>query len=448
MPKSHRVSRRDVLRGFVGGTAVTVGLPFLESMMGRRGMAFAGTDVHLPTCFGTWFWGLGLIPGHWEPAHTGSTYELLPHLAVLEPVKSKINLFSGMQVFLDGKVNQNHYSGAQCQMTGIVSKTGSEYSTSIDTMVGDHLGGGTRFRSLVVACDGNRRSTWSARGSNGMNPAEISPLALYGRIFGPEFKDPNSATFEPDPAVMVRHSVLSGVTEQRKDLLSKVSAPDRARLDEFFSSVRDLEQQLALQLERPSAMPSCSRPPEVGAETIGDYVDQTRHTHRQFATLITHALACGQTQIFNVSVGSSFSPMRMRGEETGYHQLTHEEPIDAQLGYQPKCKWLAEQQLDFFRELVEMLDSVREGDATLLDRTLVLAFTDHGEARLHSMKKYPVVTAGSGGGRIRTGFHLAAEGDAATRVGLTVLQALRVPGAGSWGAEGNHVTKAFSELLI
>lgn len=448
MAKCNKMTRRRVLRGIVGGTAVTVGLPLLECMLSPNGETLAATDVRLPICFGTWFWGLGLIPGHWEPGEIGSKYELLPHLAVLEPIKSKINLFSGMQVFLDGKVNQNHYSGAQCQMTGVVSKTGSEYSTSIDTMVGDHVGGRTRFRSLVVACDGNRRSTWSARGSNGMNPAEISPLALYGRIFGADFQDPNSATFKPDPTVMVRHSVLSGVTEQRRDLLNKVSAPDRARLDEFFSSVRDLEQQLALQLERPATMPACSKPPDVGAETIGDFVDQTRHTHRQFATLITHALACGQTQIFNVSVGSSFSPMRIRGEETGYHQLTHEEPIDAQLGYQPKCKWLAEQQLDFLRELVQMLDSVREGDATLLDRTLVLAITDHGEARLHSMKKYPVITAGSGGGRMRTGFHLAAEGDAATRVGLTVLQALRVPGSGSWGTESNHVTKVFSELLI
>jgi hypothetical protein len=138
--------------------------------------------------------------------------------------------------------------------------------------------------------------------------------------------------------------------------------------------------------------------------------------------------------------------LRKPGEVSAYHQLTHEERIDPQLGYQPTCRWLAEQQMGFFLELVQALDSIREGDATLLDRSLIFAYTDHGEARLHSMKKYPVFTAGGAGGRMKTGFHLAAEGDAATRVGLTIQQALGIS-AGSWGTETNRATKPFSELL-
>lgn len=96
---------------------------------------------------------------------------------------------------------------------------------------------------------------------------------------------------------------------------------------------------------------------------------------------------------------------------------------------------------------MQTLDSIREGDGTLLDRTIVFGFTDHGEARLHSMKNYMVFTAGSGGGRMKTGYHLSAEGDAATRVGLTVMQALNVPNSGAWGTETNHVTRPFSEVM-
>jgi len=298
-----------------------------------------------------------------------------------------------------------------------------------------------------VSCDGNRRSTWSARGSSGMNPSEISPIELYARVFGAEFKDPNSATFEPDPAVMIRRSVLSGVADQRKRLLSQVSASDRARLDEYFTSVRDLEQQLDLQLQTPSPLASCTIPPKIETEDVGSLVDQTRTTHRQFAQLIAHAMSCGQTQVFNIAMGSSFSPLRKAAEPSGYHQLTHEEPIDPQLGYQPKCKWLAEQYMDMFRELVQILDSIREGDRTLLDRSVVFAFTDHGEARLHSMKSYPIFTAGSGGGRMKTGSHVAAQGDAATRVGFTVQQAMGLA-SGSWGTETNRVTSPFSEVLV
>lgn len=446
MNARQKLSRRTMLRGVVGGMAVSVGLPLLECFLDSNGKAYAATGAALPPLFGTWFWGLGLTPGMWEPKTTGNQYALPEHLASLEPIKSKINLFSGMQVFLDGKVNQNHFSGAQCQMTGMVSRTGSEYTTSIDSIVGDHFGKRTRFRSIEVACDGNRRSTWSARGENGMNPSEVSPLALYARIFGPEYKDPNSATFTPDPSVMVRRSVLTGVTEQRQTLMRRVSATDRARLDEYFGSIRDLEQQLSVELERPSPLPACSMPPQIESESVGTLVAETGSTHRQFAKLIANALSCGQTQIFNFAMGSSFSPLRKPGEASAYHQLTHEERIDPQLGYQPTCRWLAEQQMGFFVELVQMLDSIREGDATLLDRTLVFAYTDHGEARLHSMKQYPVFTAGGANGRMRTGHHINAEGDTVTRVGLTIQQALGIS-TGSWGTETNRATRPFSELL-
>ncbi len=446
MSARERLSRRQVLRGMLGGTAVTVGLPMLECFLNPNGTAYAATGQALPPIFGSWFYGLGLTPNHWEPEAMGTQFTLPKHIAALEPVKTKLNLFSGLQVFLDGKVNQNHYSGAQCQMTGIVSRTGSDYSTSLDTAIAAHFNRRTRFRSLEVGCDGDRRSTWSARGANGMNPAEVSPLALYTRIFGPEFKDPNSATFTPDPATMIRRSVLSGVAEQRKDLVQELSASDRTRLDEYFTSVRDLEQQLSVELERPTALPACSVPPRFEQEHVSTLVDDTRATHRQFARLLAHALACGQTQIVNVAMGSGFSPLRMPTEVSAYHQLSHEEPVNPELGYQVKCKWLGEQHMDMFREFVQTLDAVREADGTLLDRAVILAFTDHGEARLHSMKKMPVITAGSAGGRLKTGYHIHAEGDAATRVGLTIQHALGMR-VGSWGTETNRVSKSFSELL-
>src|SRR5579872_5758670 len=255
-----RLSRRQVMRGMLGGTAITVALPLLECFLNENGTAYAATGKALNPCFGSWFFALGLTPKLWVPTQTGDKYTLPDHIKMLEPIQAKINLYSGMQVFLDGKANQNHYSGAQCHMTGIVTRTGSEYNTSLDTIIGNQIGQRTRFRSLEVDCAGDRKATWSARSSNGMNPAEISPLALYARIFGPEFKDPNAANFVPDPDVMLRHSVLSGVTEQRQSWMARVSSTDRTRLDEYFSSLRDLEQKLAVELEKPVPLPACSRP--------------------------------------------------------------------------------------------------------------------------------------------------------------------------------------------
>ena len=104
------LSRRQVMRGMLAGTAVTVGLPLLECFLNENGNAYAASGKSLTPCFGSWFFGLGLTPGLWRPKETGSKYSLPDHIKVLEPIQAKINLYSGMQVFLDGKINQNHYS--------------------------------------------------------------------------------------------------------------------------------------------------------------------------------------------------------------------------------------------------------------------------------------------------------------------------------------------------
>ena len=442
--KNRKFNRRSLLRGAIQGSTVVMGLPILESFLNNNGTAYAdGTE--LPPCFGSWFFGLGLTPGRWEPKVIGSNYELPEHIAALEPIREKLNIFSGLQIFLDGKVNQNHISGAQGQMTGVVTKSAADYDESFDAVIDKQFGANARFRTLEVACDGNASSGWTARGKNGKTPCQISPLELYRRIYGDGFIDPNVADFAPNPEVMVRHSVLSAVTEQRQKLMNSVSSDDRSRLDEYFSSLRDVEQKLAFELERPASLPSCSIP-LMDVEEIGTMVAQVQNTHKQFATLLSHALACGQTRIFHVTLGNAFSTLRLPGEPSAYHALTHEEPIDPELGYQPKCKILGEQCMGFFVELLQAMDSIQEGEGTLLDRSLVYAFTDHGEARLHSMKNLPVFTAGSAGGRLKTGLHVAAEGDAATRVGFTIQKALGVV-TNRWGAESNEVTTPYSEVL-
>ena len=442
--KNRKFTRRSLLRGAIQGSTVVMGVPILESFLNSNGTAFAdGTE--LPPCFGSWFFGLGLTPGRWEPEVIGSNYELPEHVAALQPMKEKLNIFSGLQIFLDGKVNQNHISGAQGQMTGVVTRSAADYDESFDAVIDKQFGANARFRTLEVACDGNASSGWTARGRNGKTPCQISPLELYRRIYGDGFIDPNQADFAPNPEVMVRHSVLSAVTEQRQKLMNSVSSDDRSRLDEYFSSLRDVEQKLAFELERPAPLPACSIP-SMDVEEIGTMVAQVQHTHKQFATLLSHALACGQTRIFHVTLGNAFSTLRLPGEPSAYHALTHEEPIDPELGYQPKCKVIGEQCMGFFVELLQALDSIQEGEGTLLDRSLVYAFTDHGEARLHSMKNLPVFTAGSAGGRLKTGLHISAEGDAATRVGFTIQKALGVV-TNKWGVESNEVSTPFSEVL-
>src|ERR1700722_16080141 len=94
------LSRRRVLRGMMGSGAVTVGLPFLDCFLDANGTAPAG-GAPLPVCFGIWFFGLGLNPGFWEPKKIGANFDITQELQPLAAIRDKINVYSGMKVFLD-----------------------------------------------------------------------------------------------------------------------------------------------------------------------------------------------------------------------------------------------------------------------------------------------------------------------------------------------------------
>lgn len=442
-----KVSRRTVLRGVMAGGVVSVGLPILDCMLNVNGTAFAGTDAPIPLCFATWFWGLGVGEGEWQPKTSGTEYEMPRQFKVLTPLKHKMNLFSGAQVFLDGGSNTTHFTGVQGLMTGTVSGSAGDYHGSLDTIIGDVIGEATRFRSIEVACDGDPKATWSARETGGRQPAEVSPVALYQRIFGAEFKDPNAADFMPDPQVVLRHSALSAVTEQRQRLMKGVSAADRPKLENYFTSLRALEQKLAIQMQKPQPLPSCTKPdqpPADGAQSTLAVDAMVKHD--LFVGLLAHALACDQTRVVNMCITQGMSGLRREGEPASHHTYTHEEPLDPVLGYQLKCDWFQNTYIKGLYTLATALDSIKEGDRTLLDRMILFAYTDHGAPRLHSVRNYPVLTFGSANGRMKTGIHVAARGDAVTRVGLTVQQAMGVT-AGSWGTRSNKVSSPYSEVL-
>jgi len=440
------MDRRVVLRGMLAGSAVTVGLPFLDSQLNTNGDAIAATGARIPLRFGTWFWGLGLNEGEWQPKQAGTDYELSRQLIALKPHQKKMNLFSGGQVFLDGTANNTHFTSVQGIMTGKVSGN-AEYFGSIDTLIGDVIGNGTRFRAIDVSCDGDPKACWSARKESGKQPAEVSPLALYARVFGPEFQDPNAAEFKPDPNVMVRRSALSAVADERRTLMSKLGAADKAKLDNYFTSLRALEQKLDIQLQKPEPLEACTKPGEpTDKEPLSTLATVAMARHDVFAELIAHALACGQTRVFNLSITQGMSGLRKEGEPSSHHTYTHEEPIDPVLKYQIKCDWFSMLYMQGLANFVSTLDKIQEGDRTMLDRMMLFAFTDHGAPRLHSLRNYPFMMFGSADGRMKTGMHIAAPGDAATRVSFTAMQLMGVP-MSAWGVGSNRVTNPYTEVM-
>lgn len=444
------LSRRRVLKGMLGTGAVTLGLPFLDCFLNDNGTALAATGRPLPICFGTWYYGCGLNPGRWEPRTTGSDYHFGVELQGLEAFRHKLNVYSQMSVFLDGRTPAAHAAGPAVILQGMAPPTAARPMTagaSIDAVIADVIGTRTRFRSLEISAVGNPNSSRSKRVGDSVNPAEISPLALYSRIFGPEFRDPNAAEFEPDPVLMVRRSVLSGVADQRKSMMQELGSADQRRLDEYFTSLRELEQQLEIAAQKPAPMAACSVPQRPENGPIGAEVGTVSANHRLFAKILAHALACDQTRVFNLMLTDSLSQLRLPGEANTHHMFTHEDPIDAQLGYQPNVAKFFPLIVGMFGTLLSEFDAFREGDKTLLDRMLVLNYTDSGYAKNHTTDNIPMLTAGSAGGRMKTGIHVAAaKGDPVTRLSLTVQQVLGVP-ISSFGAESNKTTRSITEVI-
>jgi hypothetical protein len=128
---------------------------------------------------------------------------------------------------------------------------------TIDVTIARTIGRSSRFPTVMVTANGDMRTSFSYENANSVNAAEPSPLNLYTRIFGPGYQDPNAEGFTPSPLVMVRKSVLSGVLDQTRELEKVVGAEDRARLDQYFTGLRDLERQFDQQLTKPEPIAAC-----------------------------------------------------------------------------------------------------------------------------------------------------------------------------------------------
>jgi hypothetical protein len=440
-----KLNRRTLLRGALGGASIGVALPFLDVFLNDSGRAMASTGQRLPVRFGTWVWGCGFIPERWIPTTTGADYALSPDLQPLAPYKSKLAVLSGYDVKLDGVANKPHITGCLGVRTGIPVPSENVRAATVDVLIGDVIGQGSRFSSIEVSTSGIQRS-YSYRAAGSPNPSEVSPVALYQRIFGEGFQDPNAATFTPDPRTMVRESVLSAVAEDRQRIMRNVGAEDRRRLEEYFTSIRHLEEQLALQLQPPARVENFTKPDAPPATPMDSEVSNVMVTHKLMAGLLAKALQCNQTKVVNVLLSDTTSNLRRSGSSTTHHTLTHEEPVNTTLGYQEQVGWFAQQSMVAYADFLAALDGIPEGDGTLLDNCLIFAHSDCSIAKAHAVEGIPMMVAGRAGGRIRTGFHLAGRADPASRVGLTLQQAMGLQ-VEKWGVQSMETKRTITELM-
>ena len=348
---------------------------------------------------------------------------------------------------LDGRLNHPHQSGVIAMLTGEAPEGPRDVpAPTLDILVSDEVGDATRFRSIEMSASGSVRQSYSRRSESNVNPAEVSPVALYTRIFGPDFRDPNAAEFVPDPGVMLRRSVVSAVKEDRDRLQSRLGSADRRRLDEYFTSLRQLERQLEVQLSEPPPLAAC-QPPDMPEEVeVGSEIGSATRNHELMSDVLALALACDQTRVFNMVFSYGASNLHKEGNNTGHHQLTHEEAVDGELGYQPRATFFVDQSMEAWASFVRKLATIEEGDGTLLDNTFVLAHSETSFAKVHDVLGLPVMTAGRAGGRVKSGQHIRGGADPVTRIGLSAQQIMGLRRE-SWGALSMETSRPISELF-
>ena len=442
-----KLQRRTLLRGMFQGSVAVMGVPFLDCFLDSTGQALAATGQRLPTRFSTFFYGLGLTTSLWVPKKTGLDYDTSVQLKPLDPFKKKMNVFSGMRVMVDDNPNFQHWSGNAAIVTGIAPTKNAQFdSKTLDQTIADVIGRGTRYKTVQAAASGDPKHCYSSLGGANTLPAEPSPMSLYTRLFGPGFQDPSSGDWKPDPQVMLQQSVLSAVTDERKDFMKELGAGDRARMEQYFTSVRDAELQMAAELKRPDVIAKVAIPGNPGEMAVNYALPNVRSVTPLMAKLGALAMATDQTRVFNLAISEPGSNIFVPGDPLGYHITTHMEAIDPTLGYQPKVAEYNIYSMEILASVLKEMDAIQEGDGTLLDHSMVMAYSDQSYAKIHAVDGIPIMLAGGAGGRMKTGYHIAGGGNPVSRVGLTVQKAMGIS-IDSWGKGSMETRSPYAELL-
>ncbi len=434
------ISRRALLRGLVGGAAVSVGLPALELFLNGNGNAYAGGDA-FPRRFGIFYWGNGNLPDLWDPKTEGADWELTPLLQPLAAVKKSVSVVTGMKVYTGNTVP--HGSGPVGMLSGSpfpIGDTTTFAVPSIDQVIASQIGTDTRFKSLEFGVQPDGTSL-SYNGPHSLNPPETSPIAFFNRIFGPGYVMPGSMA-KPDPKLGLRTAVLDAVKADAQRLEKHLGAADKARLEQHLDGVATLEKQIQKLQQNPPSLAACGTPvspmdsyPDIdGRPALSDI-------SRAMVDIIVMALACDQTRVFSDWFSSPVDNLLYPKVTAGHHQLTHDEPAP-----QPQVASIVTYIMNEFAYLVSALGNLKEGDGSLLDHTVVLATSDVSYGKSHSVEDYPILLAGSAGGALKPGLHYhSPSSENTSKVLLTLVRAMGLTMEAFGGGPG-QVTTSLSAL--
>ena len=379
-------------RAFLKGTSATVALPFLSAMT----PAFAAGPT-APKRFVAMNAGLGFHAPNFIPTEVGAGYQAPLYLQKLEKHRKDFTVFSGLS-----HPNSNGNSGHASELTWLTSAprpglAGFRNTISIDQLMARHIGAATRFPSLSVGTNGKSLS-WT---SNGVQiPSQTHPAKLFRQMF---VNGTEKEVAEELKNLERGRSILDTVLGDAKALNVTLGARDREKLDEYFTSVRELEIRLQQNKQWANRLK-----PKVNYREPKEVPDRTDILAKQrlMYDLILLALQTDSTRVITFSLGSMNAvPNNIPGVRTDWHMLSHHGKEEAKIEELSKVE---SAEFGVFSEFLQKMKDIKEEGGHLLDHTAVLFGSNLGNASSHSWRNLPILLAGGG---YKHGHHVAHDPD-------------------------------------
>jgi len=388
-------------RRFLHGVGIAMALPFLESMCPAFGAATEGlnssSSANKPRRLLAVCNNLGLLPELFFPKDNGRDYTFSPYLEILKEHRNELTVFSGVS---HPDVDGGHPAD-NCFLTAAPhpGRGGFRNTISLDQYIAERIGHLTRFPYLNLGVNveqGARSLSWTSSGV--LIPSEEKASDVFKRLFIQGTEEEIEAQ---ERRLELGHSILDAVAEQASSLERTVGARDRERLDQYFTSVRELERRMAMSKEwERKPKPVVKAPVPLDPASPRAYMEKVKLMY----DLARLAFETDSTRVIAILLDSVNSPaIDVDGIKItdGYHNLSHHGKNESKLA---QLQAIDEWHMRLLGNLFSELKGVKEGDDTLLDRTMILYGTNLGNANTHVTTNLPTIFAG---GDFKHGAHLA-----------------------------------------
>lgn len=393
--KGNGISRRAILRG----AGVAMGLPWLESL---NAFADTNTPAAYPKRFAVLFMGNGVNEDHWSSEGSGAEMKLSKTLQPLEPIKNKINVIHGL--FQKRATGMGiHPAQTGCLLSGAQIQKGAiiHAGTTVDQVIAGKIGEETPQSSLVLACEqpmtGYHETNFSLAYSSHVSwqsadspvPTEVYPSLAWDSLF-------------ENRGSLRNMSVLDRVMDDANALTKEISSTDKAKLDEYLTSVREVEKRVDRMRQSKSKaeeagkgkgipVPMMERPANGLPEDVRDHA-------RLMCDIIAIAFQTDKTRVASLMLCRDLSAMYYPFLEVreGHHAASHNNLSD---GYERISRF----HLSQLAYLAQKLEAMPEGDGTVLDHSCLMWINNMMIGRKHDNTRLPLVLAGGLGGTLKTG---------------------------------------------